>query len=472
MGSKGRSDLSMFFDARSVAIFGSFREWGGLGSGVLENMMKLGYGGRVYPISRSQTEVMGLRTHAAIREVSEAVDLAVVITPRSAVPEIIRECAESGVKAAVIVSEHFAEAGDEGAELQRQLADVARRDGIRIMGPNTIGILNAANGLVTNPYLFDSKKIRQGGIAYCSQTGITGAQCQPLEDRGLGISKMCDIGNKCDVDEVDLLDYLAGDPETSVVAMHLEDVKDGRRFMEAARKLAACKPLVILKSGRSEAGAKASASHTGSLTGNDRIYDHAFRQVGAVRVSEWQEYWDIPKVFATGRLPEGNRIAIVTYSGGAGVVAADVAADVGLVVPGFSSATVEKLSKLSPRSAGNPIDLGPILSSAYEPASTQEEALSAVVSDDNVDCVAIGMYVGPLAPVEYLTDLIDRFMLNVSKPVAFWIYGPKLSIVEEAARQLEARGMPTFTDFETAVRALGKAARYAEFRRSLDNVAV
>jgi acyl-CoA synthetase (NDP forming) len=462
--------LSAFFDPESVAILGSFREWGGHGTGVVQNLLNLGFKGRIRPISRSGGEIMGMKTYPAIGEVEDRVDLAVVITPSAVVPDVVQECAECGVRAAVVVSEHFAEAGEDGARLQGQLMEVSRRTDLRIMGPNTIGVLNAANGLVTNPYRFDSRSVRKGGVAYSSQTGVAAAQCQPLEDRGHGISKMCDIGNKCDVDEADVLDYLADDRETKVVAMHLEDVRDGRKFMDAARRLTTRKPLLVLKSGRSEAGARASASHTGSLTGNDQVYDYAFRQVGAIRVGTWQEYWDIPKILASAPLPEGNRVAIITYSGGAGVVAADAAMDAGLVIPGFSPATIDKLTSLSPRSAGNPIDLGPILSSAYEAGPIQEEAIAAVVNDDNIDCAAIGMYVGPLAPVEYLTDLVDNFMSRITKPMTFWIYGPKLAIVEEAARQLEARGLPTYTELEVAVRALGAAARYAEFRRGLEKL--
>ena len=459
--------VEAFFNPETVAIFGSFREWGGHGSGVIENMLKLGYKGRIYPVSSSRSEVMGWKTYPAIEEVDGSVDLAVIITPSSTVPGVIEQCSRKGVKAAVVVSEHFAEAGEDGTKLQQQLVEIASHNGIRIMGPNTIGVLNAHNGLVTNPYLFDSHNIRRGGIAYCSQTGIAAAQCQPLADRSYGISKMCDIGNKCNVDEVDIIDYLANDPETNVIAMHLEDVKNGRRFIDAAQKLTARKPLLVLKSGRSEAGAQASASHTGSLTGNDQVYDAALKQAGAIRISSWQEYWEVPKIFDAGMLPEGNRIGIISYSGGAGVVAADVAVDIGLRVPCFTPDTMNRLSKLSPRLAGNPIDLGPILSSAYDPVNAQDEALTAVLNDDNIDCAVIGMYVGRLAPKEYVADLFDRIVPRISKPFTLWLYGPTLCEVEELARRLEERGVPVYTEFETAIKALGIAVKYVQMRSNL-----
>jgi len=455
--------MDAFFCPNRVAIFGSFKEFA-LGCGVIQNMLDLGYKGRIYPVSQSHERVMELDAFPTISDVQDKVDLAIVITPSATVPHIVEQCGQNGVKAAVVVSEHFAEAGKEGARLQQQIVDITIGTGIRVMGPNTIGVLNTHNGLVSNPYLFDSHNLRKGSIAYSSQTGIAAAQCQPLADRGYGISKMCDIGNKCDVDEVDIINYLADDSQTKVITMHLEDVKDGRRFLTAAKNLITKKPLLILKTGRSEAASKASASHTGSLTGNDVVYDAAFKQIGAIRVDSWQEFWDIPKVFAAQPLPKGNRIGIISYSGGAGVAAADTAAKAGLTIPVFSDSTLEKVSRLSPRKAGNPIDLGPILSSAYDPISAQEKALVDVFNDVNIDCVAIGMYVGRLAPKDYMIELFDRVIPHVSKPFTLWLYGPTLAETQELARILEGRNVPTYTEFETAVKALGAAAQYQALR--------
>jgi acetyltransferase len=278
---------------------------------------------------------------------------------------------------------------------------------------------------------------------------------------------MCDFGNKCDVNEVDILNYLADDRETKVVAMHLEDVKDGRSFMDAARKLAACKPLLILKPGRSEAGARASASHTGSLAVSDQIYDNALKQVGAIRVNTWQEYWDIPKAFAYQPLPKGNRLAIISHSGGAGVVAADEAVKAGLAIAGFSDVTVDRLARLSPRLARNPTDLGPILSTLDNPFPVQEELIGTVLDDPNVDCVTIALYAGVMAPIPFTLEIFDCLTQHVSKPVTIWVYGPKLSIKDEMSRQLEERGLPTYIDLETAVSALGTLVSYSRFKLGL-----
>jgi acetyltransferase len=468
MKSRNGSDLWAFFEPRSVAVFGSLKDGMGLGYVLIKNILDFGFTGKLYPVNPSYSEVLGMKAYPTVNEIADSVDLAVVITPPHTVPTIIKQCAQKGVKAAVIVSENFADAGGDGAKLQQQLVDITTHSGIRIMGPNTVGVFNAANGFTTIPYPFGYDRVRKGGIAYCSQTGIVLPQCQPIEDRAYPISKMCDVGNKCDVNEVDLLNYLADDLETRVVAMHLEDVKDGRSFMNAARRLAARKPLLVFKPARSAAGARASASHTGSLAVNDRVYDNAIRQTGAMRVNTWQEFWDIPKVFAYHSLPKGNRLAIISHSGGAGVVATDVAEECGLAIAKYSDTTMARLANMSPRLARNPIDLGPPLSVIDDPMSMQEEVIFTVLNDNNVDCATIVLYVGTMVPISYIVEMFDRVLRRVSKPMTVWFYGTSLSLIEEVSRQLEGLGVPTYTDQETAVKALGALVRYSRFKSGLE----
>jgi acyl-CoA synthetase (NDP forming) len=468
MKSRNGSDLWPFFEPRTVAVFGSLKDGMGHGYWAMKNMLDFGFAGRLYPVNPSYSEVSGIKAYPGVNEIADLVDLALVITPPSTVPAIVEQCAQKGVKAAVIVSENFADAGGEGAKLQQRLVDITTRCGIRIVGPNTVGVFNAANGFTTIPYPFGYDKVRRGGIAYCSQTGIVLPQCQPIGDRGYPISKMCDVGNKCDVNEVDLLNYLAADKETKVAAMHIEDVKNGRDFLNAARSFVDRKPLIIFKPARSEAGARASASHTGSLLVNDLIYDNAIRQAGVIRANTWQEFWDIPKVFAYHSLPSGNRIAIISHSGGAGVVAADLAVESGLTLSRYTDATLEKLAKLSPRLAKNPIDLGPPLSMVDDPMSMQEEVIATVLDDTNVDCATIVLYVGAMAPASYIVQMFERLMKRISKPLTVWFYGTKLSLIEDISRQLEELGVPTYTDQETSVKALGALVQYSEFKRGIE----
>lgn len=474
---KGRNDLKSFFEPRAVAAVGSLREVPGTAYWVIKNMRQFGFADPIYPINPNPSaygKVFGCPVYASVLDVTGPIDLAAIITPPSTVPDIVAECARKGIKAVIVLSEGFAEAGKEGARLQGQLRDLVCSTGIRIIGPNTFGVVNAENGLATLPPYTDQEKIQPGGVAFLSQTGSIGPHQMPLEDWGYPVRKICDLGNKCDVDETDILVYLADDPDTKVVAMHLEDVRDGPRFMDAARKLTARKPLVVLKAGRSEAGANASASHTGSLAGKDPIYEGAMRQAGAIRIRTWQELWEVPKTLFLQPLPKGNRFAVITFTGGQGVIAADAAADAGLAVADFSPETVRALSRISPRLGRNPVDIGPVMSdsrsqSATNPFSAVEETMPIVLSDPNVDCATITFYAGrqltPMYPA--IVDMFEKSVQGVSKTVNVWIYGTSLAAMQELARRFQARGFPAYLDLDVAIKALGCAATYARVRDGL-----
>jgi acetyltransferase len=471
---KAGNDLKAFFEPSAVAAVGSLREIPGTAYWVIKSMRQFGFAGPVYPINpnaSSYGKVFDSPVHGSVLDVAAPIDLAVVITPPPTVPDIVAECTQKGIRAVIVLSEGFAEAGEVGTRLQKRLRDIVERTGIRIIGPNTFGVVNAANGLATLAPFVDQEKIPRGGIAVCSQTGSIGPHQMPLEDWTYPISKMCDVGNKCDVDEADLLDYLAEDPETEVVALHLEDIRDGPRFMAAARRLAARKPLVILKSGRSEAGAKAAASHTGSLAGRDAIHEAAMRQVGAIRVRTWQALWEVPKTLVLQPLPQGNRFAVITFTGGQGVIAADAAADAGLELAIFSPETVSELSRISPRLGRNPVDIGPVMSdsrsqNATNPFSAVEETLPLVLKDTNVDCVTVTFFAGqqltPMFPA--IVEMFEKAVEGVSKTMNVWIYGTSLSAMEELARRFQARGFPASFDLDVAIQALGYAATHARIR--------
>jgi len=460
-------DLHYFFEPSSVAVIGSLRMDSGLAFRAISNMLHFGYKGKIYPVNPGYEEVLGLSAYQSVEAVAEPIDQAIVITPPKTVPGIIDQCGNKGVKAVVIVSENFAEIGADGIVLQQHVTEIARSKGIRIVGPNTIGLINSANGFITAPYFIAYDRLPKGNVSYCSQTGFVGPTAQPLFDRGYPINKTCDVGNKCDVNEVDLLNYLANDSTTSAVALHLEDIKDGRAFISAARKLVAKKPLIVMKAGRTLAGGRASASHTGSLAGNDIICDAAFRQAGAIRVNTWQEFWDVPRVFGTQQLPKGNRVGIVTHTGGAGVVATDAAVEAGLVVTNFTDSTLKKLSAFAPRLATNPVDLGPVLSTTDNPFMVQEESVAIAMEDDNVDCVAAATYGGIEGIMEPIVQMFTRLKQRCNKPMAVWIYGMKLSAIEETVRELQKQNIPAYIEFETAVKALSVAAHYAQMRKEM-----
>ena len=458
------SDLGIFFEAGKVAVVGSFKEeWMG-GYGVIKNMLNFGFSGRIYSVNPFYSEILGMTVYPTVNHVTDTIDLAVVVTPSKVVPTTIEQCAQKGIRAAIIVSDGFAETRKkEGFKLQQELVDIAHRTGMRLIGPNTVGIVNTVSGLVTTPYFTGYSRIQRGTIAYASQTGIVSAHALPLEDYAYPISKMCDFGNKCDVNEIDLLEYLAVDPETKVIAMHLEDINDGQQFMNAARRVVARKPVLVLKPGRSESSVKAVASHTGSLVGDDKVYDSAFKQAGVIRLNTLQELLEIPRVFASQRLPVGNRVAIVTLSGGAGIMAIDAAMTSGLSIAQLASATTDRLAKISPRIASNPVDVGQLASlliSDYIP--TLESIIATVLADNNVDCAFIVIWATSTSQIPDITGMFSRLKQQASKPMTVWIYTTKLSVKEELSRELEALGLPVYIKLETAVKALGIAADYAK----------
>ena len=460
-----KSNLSLFFEPRSIAVFGSMKEPLGEGITAMRNLLDFGFRGRVYPISRSNAEVLGVRAYPTVDAVDEPIDLAFVITPPRTILAIIEQCGRKGIKAAIVATEGFAETGSDGARLQRELVETAHGFGMRLLGPNTLGVLNTAHGLVTGAYRYGSNKPPIGGVSYCSQTGFLTFGVHPIRDLGHPISKICDFGNKCDLNEADLLPYLADDPSTNVICMHLEDIKDGDRFSRAAREAVARKPVLVLKPGRSEAGARAASSHTGSLAGDDLIYESAFKQAGVIRLRTWREYWDIPKALSLQSFPKGNRVAIITATGGAGVMLIDAAAEAGLVAAAFTPLTRNQLGTISPRLANNPVDVGPLMSLRDAPFTIYEEVVPLVLSDPNVDCMTIVCHFGqPI--VKVLTGLAPQIS-KTGKPVTVFGYGIDLPNMQKSAREIEALGLPAYLDLETAVKALAVGAAYSRMRDGL-----
>lgn len=442
------------------------REPLGEGLMVIRNTLDFGFRGRIFPISRSAIEVTGLRAFPDLEAADEAPDLALVITPPPTVLPIIEQCGRRGVRAAIVATEGFAEAGPNGARLQRELVETARRFGMRLLGPNTLGVLDTASGLVTGGYPLRGNKPLPGGVSYCTQTGFLTFGVHPMKDLGYPISKVCDFGNKCDVNESDILPYLAGDDSTRVICLHLEDIKDGRRFQAAAAAAVARKPVLVLKPGRSDAGARAAASHTGSLAGNDLIYESALKQAGVIRLRTWREYWEVPRALAMQPLPAGNRVAVVTATGGAGVILIDAAAEAGLTPAAFAPPTRRLLQGLSPRLGGNPVDVGPLMSVRDDPFNIYLDVVPAILADPNVDCLAVVCHLGqPI--VEVLTRLAPE-MARSGKPATFFGYGIDLPDMQQSARQVEALGLPAYLDLETAVKALGAAAAYSRHRARLE----
>ena len=463
--SDASTNIAYLFEPESVAVIGSLREsWFG-GYVVISHLQNFGFPGKIYPINPKCDTVLGLKAYPTISEVPGTIDLAIIVTSYRSFPKIIEDCVEKRVKSAVIVSDGFAEIDEKGAKLQREIVDIAKRVGLRLIGPNTVGLVNTDNGLMTNPYFLEYNNIYPGSIALYGQTGLIGPQALPLEDMHYGISKICAVGNKCDVNEIDILEYLKNDTSTKVIAMHLEDVRDGRRFIEKAKEVVAKKPVLVLKAGKTKESAKALASHTGSIAGEDRIYDAAMKQAGIIRVDSHVELLEYAKMFANKTsLPSGNRVAIVTYTGGFGVMGVDAAARAGLTLAEYTPETKERLSKIFPPLSKNPTDVGPALPLVENFDAAYLEVLEAVANDKNVDCIAIVTYYskGYISP-KIFTDLREK----TTKPMALWVYSQKLSGIYEFAAELDRVGFPVYSQWEHALSALGIIYKYSTIKARL-----
>jgi acetyltransferase len=455
------TDLSLFFDPQSVAVIGSFREGFFGGYVVIKSLLNAGYGGKIYPVNPAYQEVFGLRTYPSLSEVGAPVDLAIIMINARGVPAMLRELAKNRVRAAVVVSDGFAERDRQGARLQSEVLKIAREFGIRIIGPNTAGIADSANGFNPCPYEAGYYRLVPGGMAICSQTGMTNPQAYPYPQLGFGVSKICDFGNKCDVNESDLLEYLGEDPATRVISMYLESIGEGPRFLRIAERVARKKPVCILKSGRTQEGARASASHTGSMAMDDGIFDAACRQAGILRLDKWHDLFQVPKIFAMQPLPKGNRVAIISYTGGIGVLATDECANHGLVVARLSTETAEQLESVFAGLGKIPVDIGPMAPVVNDFFSLYPNILKTVMADPHVDSLFNVIWADPAgAGTEAYRDAYSAVAGDHQKPLVTWIYGPDPSQVAGLATALEDLGFPVFEAPETAIKAIGLAFRF------------
>ncbi len=455
-----KSVMELFFEPQSVAVIGSLKEGYFGGYVAIKTLLNAGFAGKIYPINPSYQEVLGLKVYPSIKEIPEKIDLVLIMINRRSVPDVMRECAEKGIKAVVVVADGFAERDEEGAKLQNEILGIARQAGIRIIGPNTAGIVNSANGLTPNAYEPGYKKMKRGAVAICAQTGMINPQAFPYEDFHYGLSKICDFGNKCDVDECDLLEYLEGDPATKVITMYLESIRNGPRFLKISRRVAAKKPILILKSGRTKEGAKACVSHTGALSVDDQIFSAVCRQAGIIRLEKFHELFELPKIFLQP-LPKGNRLGIITVTGAVGVLAIDEGAKYGLSPARLSPETIEKLNAIYPGLGKSVVDIGPPMAgSSY--VAIYPEILKAVMADDNIDCLLNVIWTSPFKEfVEESPKFYESLQGNYQKTISTWIYGPSVPLINEMSGRMEDLGFPVFSEAETAVKALGIAYQYS-----------
>jgi len=454
--------LHAFLEPRAVAIVGASRDRGTVGGTLLANVVDGGYTGAVYPVNPKVTEIGGLRAYPSVDAIGQPVDLAVVAVPAGAVRGVVADCAHAHVRAIVVVTSGFAEASVVGKDTQRQLRDFVRASGMRMVGPNCIGLLNTDPAVRLNA-TFAPVAPPIGNLGMLSQSGALGLAALDFPRRlNLGLSTFVSVGNKADVSGNDLLAYWQDDPRTDVIALYLESFGNPRKFARVARAVARRKPIVAVKSGRSAAGVRAATSHSAALASPDVAVDALFEQAGVLRVDTLEQLFDVAALLAMQPIPCGPRVGVVTNAGGPAILLADACEGAGLALPVLDDASLERLRAFLPPQAGfaNPIDM--IASATPEQYA---QAIEVVGADPNVDAVVV-MYIPVLAPsVDDIARAIARGAAAVpgDKPVLAVVIS---SAAASPALSSGARGpIPAYTFPESAAIALAAAERYGRWRR-------
>jgi acetyltransferase len=455
------SKLDAIFKPRSIAIVGASTKTGTAGNDVVLNLVRDKFTGKIYPVNPKADEIHGAKVYKTIGEIPDEIDLAVLLVPAKVVNSVVAECKEKKVKGLVIISAGFKEIGGEGIEREKQLVALVREAGIPLIGPNCLGVINSNPNYNLNATFAPIMSLH-GSLGFISQSG---ALCTSVLDyaraRRIGFSKFISFGNKADLKETDLLEYMGDDPETQVIAMYIEDIGNARRFIDIASKIfwEKGKPILCLKSGRSAEGAKAASSHTGSLAGSDAVYEAILKQSGIQRVDTISDLFDYAALYTSQPLPKGKRLAIVTNAGGPGIMTTDAAISAGLQLAELSQSTHDALLPVLPEAASlhNPVDvLGDAHSDRYK------AALEAVLSDPGVDMGVVVLTPQSMTDSDKCGEILPEVIKKIGKPTVGAFLGEEL--VSEGAGALVSQGVPNYSFPENAVKALGAAARLVEMK--------
>ncbi len=460
--------MEFFFNPKSIAIIGASADMAKLGGRPIAALLKKKYTGAVYPVNPRYQEVAGLPCYPSVLAIAGKVDLAIVSVPIEGTMEALRQCADKGVRAAIVFTAGFAETGPEGSALQQEIARIAQQSGMRILGPNCLGLVYFRNAVMAS--FSDTMEMEvesPGALGFVTQSGAYGELTfmQSVRD-GVGFSTFISVGNEADLQFSDFIAYLAQDEGTELMGVYLEGAKDGTRFRRAAEAaLRAGKPLLIKKVGRTGAGTTAAASHTGSLAGNDRIYDAFFRQMGIIRINELRDLTNFALAHRSGRIPKGRNAAILTDSGGPGVEMADCCEEFGLAVPELTGSTRERIQACLPfyGSARNPVDM---TAAVMTDQKLFGECLRAIFADENIDLVfAPGFFMAYTDP--RLIDDILNIYRSSSKPLVFFpVWADSSPFAQETIARVRREGIPIIPEATDAARAMAALVRYGEKRRS------
>jgi acetyl coenzyme A synthetase (ADP forming)-like protein len=456
--------VSHFLEPSAVAVIGASRHRGSVGGEVFHNLLQSEFGGVVYPVNPATEVVQSVRAYPSVEAIPGEVDLAVIAVPAAAVAAAARECAARGVPALVVLSAGFAEVGEEGAARERELVEICRAAGMRLVGPNCLGVLTAEPGSVTLNATFAPDSPPPGNVGFVTQSGALGLALIDLAaDRGLGVSSFASIGNRADITANDFLEYWESDPATGVALLYIESFSDPRRFSRLARRIGRSKPIVVVKSGRSVSGGRATSSHTGAmLSASDVTVDALFEQAGVIRTETLSELLDVSSLLASQPLPAGSRVGIVTNAGGPGIMCADACEAAGLEVPELPEQVRAELAGfLAPEAGlGNPVDM-----IATASAEQYRQAIGTLAGWEGVDALIV-IFIRPLLTrAEDVADAVSDALAELPREI------PVLAVFmsgRDRAAMAAAEAAPVYLYPEDAARALGRVMRHVEWRRQPD----
>ena len=450
--------LEYFFSPKTVAVVGASREEGKVGHDLFKNLVRYGYKGKIYPVNPHTDNILGIKTYTALKKIPDKVDLAVIVVPAPCVGKTIDECIEKGIDSVIVISAGFKESGIDGAARERELYQKIKQHSIRMLGPNCLGLIDMQSALNAS---FAADMPAHGNIAFFSQSG---ALCTSILDWAvnecIGFSKFISMGNKTDIDEVDLIKAIENDAQTKVVLIYLEGVKNGAEFINAAKKITKIKPMIVVKSGGTMAGAKAASSHTGTLAGSENAFDAAFKQSGILRAKTIEELFDYARIFSFQQLPKGPHIALITNAGGPGIVAADTVERSKLKMASFSKDTIDTLRSFLPDMANvyNPVDvLGDAKTDRYK------FVIEKVVEDPNVDTVLIILTPQAMTEIEKTAEVITEISNRTDKPIVTSFMGGKR--IENSLKIMCQRKVPNYSFPERAVSAIEAMYKYTLWQK-------
>ncbi|MCD4715340.1 MAG: CoA-binding protein [Desulfobacterales bacterium] len=451
-------------EPKSVAIIGISRRSGPGSYNLMENMINYGYKCKIFPINPNAEDILGVKAYPGVKDVGQEIDLAIISLPRDLVVKSVKECIDAGVKAIIVVTQGFADADAKGKELQQEMVNAARLNGVRILGPNTLGVVNNFNGFTTSFMPLTREKtpvglICQSGVFFVGAAVFTGQ-----------IGKGIDIGNACDIGFCEALEYMGDDPDTKIIAIHMEGLEQTRRFLSLAARIAKQKPIIVFKTGQSEAGAKAAASHSGSMAGHYQIYTSALKQAGLLFLDKDGQMGDAVRTLLQQPAIKGGRIAVITPTGAGGIMASDALENCGLELASLSEKTISRIADLSPEwmPLGNPLDIWPAIMK-HGLKDICAEAIDAVMDDPNVDGI-LYLAIAPELPAFAFLDASEDVNRVVPKerrkPVVGWLYGPN---VKEIGDKFEKEKKVTV--FQTIEKAAWSLSLLRDRQRFIERVA-